>query len=34
MRAVDKQRLVKKLGQVSAKTMGSVLKTLQEMFAE
>jgi len=26
--------LVKKLGQVSAKTMGSVLKTLQEMFAE
>ena len=34
MRAVDKQRLVKKLGQVSAKTMGSVLKTLQELFAE
>ena len=34
MRAVDKQRLVKKLGQVSAKTMGNVLKTLQELFAE
>ena len=34
MRAVDKQRLVKKLGQVSAKTMEHVLKTLQELFAE
>ena len=34
MRAVDKQRLVKKLGQVSAKTMVRVLKTLQELFAE
>ena len=34
MRAVDKQRLVKKLGQVSAKTMERVLKTLQELFAE
>ena len=34
LRAVDKQRLVKKLGQVSAKTMGTVLKTLQELFAE
>ena len=34
MRAVDKQRLVKKLGQVSAKTMGRVLKTFQELFAE
>ena len=34
LRAVDKQRLVKKLGQVSAKTMGNVLKTLQELFAE
>ena len=32
MRAVDKQRLVKKLGQVSAKTMVRVLKTLQELF--
>ena len=34
MRAVDKQRLVKKLGQVSAKTMERVLKTLQELFVE
>lgn len=34
MRAVDKQRLVKKFGQVSAKTMERVLKTLQELFAE
>ena len=34
MRAVDKQRLVKKRGQVSAKTMERVLKTLQELFAE
>ena len=34
LRVVDKQRLVKKLGQVSAKTMGNVLKTLQELFAE
>ena len=32
MRAVDKQRLVKKLGQVSTKTMGRVLKILQELF--
>ena len=32
MRAVDKQRLVKKFGQVSAKTMGRVLKILQELF--
>lgn len=34
LRSVDKQRLVKKLGQVSAKTLGTVLKTLQELFAE
>ena len=34
LRVVDKQRLVKKLGQVSAKTMGTVLRTLQELFAE
>ena len=34
LRSVDKQRLVKKSGQVSAKTMGTVLKTLQELFAE
>ena len=34
LRSVDKQRLVKKSGQVSAKTLGAVLKTLQELFAE
>ena len=34
LRSVDKQRLVKKSGQVSAKTLGTVLKTLQELFAE
>lgn len=34
LRSVDKQRLVKKLGQVSVKTLGTVLKTLQELFAE
>ena len=34
LRSVDKQRLVKKSGQVSAKTLGNVLKTLQELFAE
>jgi mRNA interferase MazF len=34
LRSVDKQRLVKKSGQVSAKTLGIVLKTLQELFAE
>ena len=34
LRSVDKQRLVKKTGQVSAKTLGTVLKTLQELFAE
>ena len=34
LRSVDKQRLVKKSGQVSAKTVGTVLKTLQELFAE
>ena len=28
LRSVDKQRLVKKSGQVSAKTLGTVLKTL------
>lgn len=33
MRAVDKQRLVQKLGSVSPKTMGLVLATLQEVFA-
>jgi mRNA interferase MazF len=34
LRSVDKQRLVKKSGQVSAKTLGTVLKTLQELFTE
>ena len=34
LRSADKQRLVKKSGQVSAKTLGTVLKTLQELFAE
>ena len=34
LRSVDKQRLVKKSGQVSPKTLGTVLKTLQELFAE
>lgn len=34
MRAVDKIRLVKKLGTVSAKTLTSTLSTLQEVFAE
>ena len=34
LRSIDKQRLVKKSGQVSAKTLGTVLKTLQELFAE
>ena len=34
MRAVDKTRLAKKLGAVSAKTLASTLSTLQEIFAE
>lgn len=34
MRAVDKSRLAKKLGAVSAKTLASTLTTLQEVFAE
>jgi mRNA interferase MazF len=34
MRAVDKTRLTKKLGTVSAKTLTSTLNTLQEVFAE
>jgi mRNA interferase MazF len=33
LRSVDKQRLVKKSGQLSGKTLGTVLKTLQELFA-
>jgi len=34
MRAVDKVRLAKKLGAVSAKTLTSALTTLQEVFAQ
>ena len=34
IRTVDKQRLTKKLGQVSPKTLGKVLQTLQALFAE
>jgi mRNA interferase MazF len=34
MRAVDRTRLVKKLGAVSAKTLASTLSTLQEVFTE
>lgn len=34
IRAVDKARLAKKLGAVSAKTLTSTLSTLQEVFAE
>ena len=34
MRSVDKARLAKKLGTVSAKTLASTLGILQEVFAE
>jgi mRNA interferase MazF len=34
MRAVDKARLAKRLGVVSAKTLTSALSTLQEVFTE
>jgi len=34
VRAVDKTRLAKKLGVVSAKTLAATLRTLQEVFAE
>lgn len=34
IRAVDKNRLTKKLGRVSAKTLTSILSRLQEVFAE
>ena len=33
MRAVDKARLVKRLGAVSAKTLATTLSTLQELFS-
>lgn len=34
VRAVDKTRMAKKLGVVSAKTLTTTLRTLQEVFAE
>ncbi|NBW78528.1 MAG: type II toxin-antitoxin system PemK/MazF family toxin [Betaproteobacteria bacterium] len=34
LRTVDKVRMSKRLGAVSAKTMAAALKTLQEVFAE
>jgi mRNA interferase MazF len=34
VRAVDKTRLMKKLGAVPPKTLAVTLKTLQEVFAE
>jgi mRNA interferase MazF len=34
IRTVDKIRLVKRLGTVSAKTLSAVLTTLQEVFAQ
>ena len=34
MRAVDKIRLTRKLGAVSAKTLTATLRTLQDVFAE
>ena len=34
MRAVDKARLAKRLGAVSARTLTSTLSTLQEVFTE
>jgi mRNA interferase MazF len=34
MRAVDKDRLAKRLGAISAKTLAATLSTLREVFAE
>jgi len=34
LRTVDKGRLMKKLGRISAETQKKVLKVLAEMFAE
>jgi mRNA interferase MazF len=34
VRAVDKTRLAKKLGEVSTKTLTAALRTLQEVFAD
>jgi len=33
MRALDKQRLIRRLGTVSAKTLDTTLETLQQIFA-
>ena len=34
IRAVDRERLVRRLGDVSAETLAKVLASLQEMFAD
>ncbi|HVO99334.1 MAG TPA: type II toxin-antitoxin system PemK/MazF family toxin [Bryobacteraceae bacterium] len=34
LRAVDKERLAKKMGAVSPKTLAAALRVLQEAFAE
>ena len=34
IRTVDKERLAQRLGAVSSKTLGTVLSTLQEVFAD
>ncbi len=34
IRAVDRQRLVKKIGKLQPKTLASTLRVLQELFAE
>lgn len=34
IRAIDKERLIKRLGAVSAKTLGATLRALQEAFVE
>lgn len=34
LRTVDQERLVKRLGAISPETLGTVLDSLQEMFAE
>lgn len=34
VRTLDKTRLIKKMGEVSADTLSSTLETLQEVFAE
>jgi mRNA interferase MazF len=34
LRAVDKERLARKMGSVQAKTLAAALRALQETFAE